>query len=201
MQEAACIPLVGLTGWQALSPHELGIVVTRNVEFVKKCGATNVIDYTKSENVISALQEQVAEPFDVILDCVTSGDPADASYNYPERIKNAAEPSIVTSNYLYQRLGGRWSDWIRAGLARPGIFPHSLLWKDARERLFWIRFPKSAPALDELTSLVEGGLLKIHVQKSYPEMTVDTVQQAMDDLLSRRVQGKIAIRVISPHND
>jgi hypothetical protein len=131
---------------------------------------------------------------------VTSGDPNDASYNYPLRIQRATNPPIVAANYLYQRLGGRCSDWIRAGLARADIFPHSWLWRDPKERLFWIKFPKSDNALKELTKLVENAQLKIHVQKIYPKMTVDTVQQAMGDVLSRRVQGKIAIRVLPPEH-
>ena len=171
---------------------------TRNIEFVKECGATYVIDYSKADDVIEALQRLVDDKgcyFDVILDCVTSGDPTDAQYQYPKRIRNANNPSIVTPNHLYQRLGGQWTDWIRAGLARPGIFPHSWLWQDPRERLFWIKFPHSSKALDEITKLVEEGKLKPHLQKIYPELTSDTVNQAFSDLLSRRVQGKIAITV------
>lgn len=228
VDEIACLPLVGLTAWQSLSPcvqrgqsnvlviggsggtghvaiqmaKALGaksvttVCSTSSIDFVKQCGADMVIDYRTEDDVIAAMQRSLIEPFDVILDCVTSGDPNDASYNYPQRIQTAINPSIVAQNYLYQRLGGKWSDWIRAGLARPGIFPHSWLWKDPRERLFWIKFPHSAPGLQELTRIVENGELKIHVQMVYPEMTVDTVQQTMEDLLSRRVQGKIAIRVI-----
>ncbi|KAG7367360.1 NADPH:quinone reductase [Nitzschia inconspicua] len=228
IEEIACLPLVGLTAWQALSPcikpeqsnvlvvggsggtghvaiqmaKALGaktvttICSTRNVDFVKKCGATDVIDYQTEDDVIAALQRRVDEPFDIIFDTITSGDPNDAIYNYPQRIQQATNPPILTPEYFYQRLGGKWTDWIRAGLARPGIFPHSWLWSDPRERLFWIKFPKSSVALQELTKIVDSGQLRVHVQKIYPEMTVDTVQQAMDDLLSRRVQGKIAIRVI-----
>jgi NADPH:quinone reductase-like Zn-dependent oxidoreductase len=227
MDEAACLPLVGLTGWQALSPqvkpgqssvlivggsggtghvaiqiaNALGaksvtvICSTRNIEFVKLCGATNVVDYAKENDIIEALQRQMVEPFDVILDCVSSGDPRDASYNYPERVQHASDPPLVAKNYLYLRLGGKWSDWIWAGLAHPGIFPHSWLWKDDQECMFWIKFRKSAPGLKELTTLVEDGKLKVRIQKVYPEMTVDTVQQAMDDLLLHRAQGKVAIRV------
>jgi NADPH:quinone reductase-like Zn-dependent oxidoreductase len=232
VEEIACLPLVGLTAWQSLSPYimpgksnvlvvggsggtghvaiqmavALGaksvvtICSTSNIDFVKKCGATRVIDYRMEGDVVGALQRQLDEPFDVILDCVTSGDPNDASYNYPQRIQSATNPPILSPNYLYQRLGGRWSDWIRAGLARADIFPHSWLWSDPKERVFWIKFPKSAGALNELTKFVENGQLKIHVQKTYPKMTVDTVQQAIEDLLSRRVQGKIALRIHPPEN-
>lgn len=235
MEEAAAMPLVGLTAWQALRPRILpgrrsnvlivggsggtghvaiqvaralgaknvvAVCGTSNVVFCQDCGATHVVDYSTTPNVIIALQEVVAtslagQAFDVILDCVTSGDPNDAQHDYPNRIRQATSPSLVTPNHLYQRLGGQWSDWIRAGLARPDIFPHSWLWKDARERLFWIKFPHSAGALAELTKMAEAGHLKPRLQKVYPEMTADTVQQAMEDVLSRRVQGKVVLRVLS----
>jgi NADPH:quinone reductase-like Zn-dependent oxidoreductase len=181
------------------------ICSTCNVEFVKECGATYVIDYSTEEDIIVALQTHAMEhqgcPFDVILDCVTSGDPVDAEYRYPHRIRRATNPSIVTSDHLYQRLGGPWTDWVRAGLARSGIFPQSWLWKDPQERLFWIQFPHSSKALEELTKLVEHGQLKPHLQKQYPTLTANTVNQAFHDILSRRVQGKIAIRVASEDDD
>lgn len=181
--------------------HVVTICSARNFAFVRHCGATHVVDYmSQSSDVIQDLQHLVmreldGQRFDVILDCVTSGDPRDAQFGYPERIRYAF-PAIVTPDHLYQRLGGHWSDWIRAGLARQGVFPHSWLWKDPRERLFWIKFPHSTAALQELTKLVEMGKVKPRVEKVYPTMTVDTVQQAMDDVLTRRVQGKIALQVL-----
>lgn len=180
--------------------HVVAVCSARNVAFVTHCGATHVVDYSGGNDVIHDLQGLVVgeldgRRFDVILDCVTSGDPRDAQFGYPERIRRA-HPAIVTADHLYQRLGGHWSDWIRAGLARPGIFPHSWLWKDPRERLFWIKFPHSTAALTELARLVETGKLKPRVEKVYPTMTVDTVQQAIDDVLTRRVRGKIALQVL-----
>jgi NADPH:quinone reductase-like Zn-dependent oxidoreductase len=172
----------------------------RNIQFVRDCGATHVIDYSAPNvDVIVELQNVIrkdlqGQQFDIILDCVTSGDPADGQYNYPQKIRYS-NPSIVTTDHLYQKLGGHWTEWIRATFARPGIFPHSWLWRDPRERLFWIKFPYSSNALQQLTDLAERGLLKPRIEKIYPEMTVDTVQQAMEDVLSRRIQGKVVIKV------
>lgn len=229
MEEAAAMPLVGLTAWQALSPHivpetskvliiggsggtgHIAIQVakalkardivticsTRNIDFCKECGANHVVDYSQSDDgIIQDLKRmtcQGQQPFDLILDCVTSADPKDAQYDYPRRIRNSAN-NITAPNHLYQRLGGLPSDWIRAGLARTKIFPHKWLWKDPRERLFWIRFPDSSHELDELARLSDQ--LKPKIQKVYHAMTAATVQQAFDDILSRRVQGKVVIQVI-----
>lgn len=224
LEECAALPLVGLTAWQVLSQQivrdESNVLViggsggtghialqvakalgacqivticsTNNIEFVKRCGATQVVDYRRSADVVEDLKAY--GPYDTIVDCVTSADPEDARHGYPSNIRNT--PGLVTSNHLYQRLGGECPDWIRAALARPKIFPHSWLWKDPRERLFWIRFPHSAHELDELTRMADLGQLRPAIQKTYSGLTADSVQQAFDDILSRRVQGKVVVRVV-----
>ena len=224
MEECAALPLVGLTAWQALSPYivrdeskvlivggsggaghvalqvakALGakelvtVCSTRNVDFVKQCGASRVVDYSKSNDIVTDLK--AFGPYDVILDCVTSADPEDARLAYPSRIRNS--PSLVTADHLYQRLGGKSSDWVRAGLARPNVFPHSWLWEDPRERLFWIRFPHSSHELEELTRMADSGQLRPKISKTYTGLTADNVQQAFDEILSRRVQGKVVVKVI-----
>ena len=226
-EECAALPLVGLTAWQALSPHivrdqskvliiggsggtghvalqvakALGAKVlvtvcsTRNVDFVKECGATHVIDYHNSNDFVEDMRQY--SPFDVILDCVTSADPDDARYSYPQRVRNNTNRGVVSSDHLYQRLGGQCSDWIRAGLARSKIFPQSWLWTDPRERLFWIRFPQSSHELDELTRLADSGQLRPKIQTTYTGLTAETVQQALTDILTRRIQGRVVVKVCS----
>jgi len=228
MEEAAAMPLVGLTCWQALHQHivpntsrvlviggsggtghialqiakaldannVVSICSTKNIQFCKDCGATAVVDYTtftrsddnnndEDDGLYQALKS--LGPFDVIFDCVTSADPNDAKHMYPQRIR---KEGLVTSNHLYQRLGGACSDWIRAGLARK-LAP-SFVWKDPKEQLFWIRFPHSSLELEQLAQLN----IAPNVQKVYPTMTAATVQQALDDIMSRHVQGKVVVRVI-----
>lgn len=180
-----------------------------NVQFCHEVGASYVVDYHATPDVTSQLKSIISSPdklngqkFDVLLDCVTSGDPNDASFDYPQRIRDVSA-GIVTPDHLYQRLGGQFFDWVRAGLARPGIFPHSWLWPDQRERLFWIKFPHSSPALAELAQMSDAGYLRPRLGKVYNEMTANTVQQAIEDSLSRRIQGKVVIRVVTdtPNND
>jgi NADPH:quinone reductase-like Zn-dependent oxidoreductase len=255
LTESAALPLVGLTAWQALSPHimqqqeeqlynspPLRVLViggsggtghvalqvakallgannadlvticsTRNIDFVKQCGATRVVDYSKMSSTDEMVQEVFRDgPFDLILDCVTSGDPEDAQHQYPAFVRmhqqkeQQQQQQLLQSNnrrdnyYLYQRLGGEWTDWIRAGIAR--ILPKLMqkwLWKDPRERLFWIRFPHLSHELQELARLADQGVLKPKIQKVYKEFSAATVKQAFDDITSRRVQGKVVVQVLS----
>ena len=176
---------------------------TSNVQFCYEIGATYVVDYKTTSDIVDELKDIVSSPdklngqrFDAILDCVTSGDPIDRSFAYPSRIRDESA-GIVKHDHLYQRLGGKFGDWVRAGIARPGILPHSMIWPDPQERLFWIKFPHSSQLLSELAQMADEGKLKPRIEKVYDEMTADAVQQAMDDVLSRRVQGKIVLQTVS----
>ena len=179
------------------------ICSTRNVEFVKECGANRVVDYTTTDDIIEELKSMTHpegkdhdEPFDLVMDCVTSGDPGDAQHNYPARIRNPSAGIVAESTHLYQRLGGKYSDWIRALFARQKMIPRSWVWKDTRERLFWIDVNNTADQLKELAKWADDGKLKPKVQKIYPELTAESVQQAFDDMNGRRVQGKVVISVV-----
>ena len=281
MEQAAALPLVGLTAWQALSPHirphlsavlilggsggtghiaiqmakalqakyVVAVCGTSNVAFCKHtCGATHVINYQSEHDgdVITQLQTLVStvlgRPFDVILDCVTSADPNDRQMNYPVRIRSSSSSNtpIVTTDHLYQRLGGPCPDWIRAAMVRflrqvlhlPTKYTN-WIWPDPREQLFWITFPYSSHQLRNITHLAEQfrthdgmkedlqlqqqqqqqqqpkeekdphqpspiPLILPHISKVYSGLTASNVQSALDDLLRRRVQGKIVIQVIPP---
>ena len=222
-EECAALPLVGLTAWQALSPcivrgHSCVLILggssgtghvalqiakalgakqvtsicsTSNIDFVRECGASHVVDYTQSQDVIQELKQ--SGPFDVILDCVTSADPKDLETNYPKLIRNTT--GLLTPDAFYQRLGGEWFDWIRAAMARASILPSSWIWPDAQERLFWIKLPYSRDALSELAQLVESGQLKPRIQKVYRGISATNVEDAFADILSRRVRGKIVIKI------
>lgn len=222
-EECAALPLVGLTAWQSLSPyiipgrsrvlvvggsggtghvalqvakaleaeHVTTLCSTSNIDFVRECGANHVVDYSKSTDIINDLRK--SGPFDIVLDCVTSADPKDAGLGYPSSIRGA--PRLLTDNALYQRLGGKPSDWIRASLARPNIFPHSWLWRDPRERLFWIKFPHSQPGLNALARMADAGKLKPKIKSVYSGISATNVQNAFEDILSRRVRGKIVVKV------
>jgi NADPH:quinone reductase-like Zn-dependent oxidoreductase len=167
----------------------------RNADFCHSCGATDIIDYTKSaKSTLEGLVKSPHKPFQVILDCVSSADPRDQRTDYPKLILSAeVAPQIITEDYVYRRLGGPSSDWIRAGLERSvGL----RLWPNRHEKLFWIRFPKSADELHRLKEWCEAGKLQPQIAKVY-DFTEEGVQDAFDAILGRRVQGKVVVKIRS----
>jgi len=214
-EEAAALPLVGLTALQALQPYShsksilivgasggtghvavsvanamgidavVGVCSTSNIAFVQQQGATHVLDYT-SGNVESMVRDYCEENgnFDVIMDCVTSADPRDAHYDYPRKLK----PYCLQR---YIRLGGQSFDWVRAGLERS--FP-AVCKCFGKEKLFWIRFPKSSDELRQLSEWADEGKLKPRVSRVM-DFTAEQVQEAFDLLNNGGVKGKLVIRV------
>jgi reticulon-4-interacting protein 1, mitochondrial len=188
------------------------------MEFVQSCGATHVIDYTSNHNSPETLQDHLKEapghPYEVILDCVTSADPRDCVMDYPALIRGrqgkggAAVPttgSFVTDDHVYLRLGGPSSDWIRAGMERisrticrrrPSTHSSSFFyWPDSHEKLFWIQLPQSSHDLWQLQQWVQTNQLTVQVSHTVP-FTAEAVQSALDEILQRRVQGKIVVQVM-----
>ena len=215
-EEAAALPLVGLTALQCLSPHvseSTRILVvgasggTGHValQVAKQLGASKIVAVASQEEHCSGathfvnyrsdgfLERLATEgPYDVVLDCVTSGDPRDQTMDYP-RLLQSYEPSLLTKDYVYRRLGGKTPDWIRAGLERTAGVG---CWRDRHEKLFWIRFPHSSRELQTLTEWVNDGKLKIKLEKVY-DFSPEGVRDAFSALLSRRVRGKVVINVRS----
>lgn len=191
---------VGLSVAKAMGAQCTAICSRRNIEFCKEAGADTVLaydDYTDQSELLQALKDCSGCPFDMILDCVTSEDPGDSIQGYPQVLQDKANAIVVTSKpHIYRRLGGPPPDWIRAGMARTlAIFPAAWFWPDRHERLFWIRFPNSSQELQQIADWVDEGKLAAHVSKVY-KMTAPDIQLAFQDLLGRRVRGKVVIRIV-----
>jgi hypothetical protein len=131
---------------------------------------------------------------------------------------------MLTDDYVHRRLGGPTRDWIRAGWERimtgssadtaTNASNSSSLssccadccWSFSHEKLFWIRLPHSSRQLQILQQMVQSSpkddassykkrkSLKVYIQDVYP-MTAEHVNRAFQQILSRRVQGKIVISV------
>eukprot|EP01135_Chromosphaera_perkinsii_P001003 Nk52_evm17s156 gene=Nk52_evmTU17s156 len=93
--------------------------------------------------------------FNIIVDCLSSGDPRDASFNYESRVR-AAGNVILKGPYL--TLGGSIFDWAKALLK---LLSGASAFGSERE-LFWVRFPDSQGELSQLVKMADGdGKLKL----------------------------------------
>ena len=194
--------------------HVTAVCTSRNEDFVKSCGATYFVDYTLNdsspETLYSNLQNAPGYPFTVVMDCVTSADPKDQRIDYPSLVRKGQagtttttssggggdglkKDPLVAERHKYLRLGGRSPDWIRAGLEKARV-PSTWIWPEKHEKLFWIRFPKSSEELRQLKTWADEGKLNVQVSHTVPFIAED-VKGAFDQILSRRVQGKIVVEV------
>ena len=188
----------------------------RSFDFCKALGATHVVDYTNNEvGIVDQIQRalraagngrnhdstsdtpcglDLPSMVDVVFDCVTSADERDTKpYNYPRLLKN-----MTTTRYI--RLGGKTKDWFYAGCER-FLGDNTIFGK---EKLFWIKFPHSSQQLKQLqewcdcdntqNSVEDANKLTVHVSKVI-QFNPDAVQHAMDDIMSRRVQGKLVVKI------
>lgn len=178
--------------------HVTAICSDSNADFVLANGATHVVDYHNQHSllVVSKLQAAPGCPYSVVLDCVTSADPADQAMKYPSMLQDANN-KLLAANYVYRRLGGASPDWIRAGLERKTGLS---CWKTRYEKLFWIRFPDTAHELRQLQEWAEAGKLTPHVAREY-EFSATGVRDAFDAILSRHQKGKVVVRVYKKNEE
>lgn len=191
---------VGLQAARNLgASHVTAVCSSRNENFVKKFGATHFVDYTLNDSDPDTLYDNLknapGNPYHVVLDCVTSEDPRDRVIDYPDLIRRggkAKKSPLVTEDHTYLRLGGPSPDWVRAALEKAGL----PWWPDKHEKLFWIRFPKSSGELKQLQEWAQDGKLDVQVSRTVP-FTAEDVKGAFDQILERRVQGKMVVEVMA----
>lgn len=250
--QAAALPLVGLTAYQALYPYRattanndknddnaslqnnnnksivvvgasggtghvalqvaermgfttrIAICSQRNFDWVRQdCKPTHFVDYRNNDNMVQEIQSIVgAEGSDsveqsgqvqvnVVMDCVTSEDSRDQQVQYPSLFL-----PLVKERYI--RLGGGFTDWVRAGIERK-----TYLSCFGKEKLFWIRFPNSSDALKQLQEWADDNNkddnkppIQPKIAQVVTDFTAEAVQKAMEDLLARRVAGKIVVQLV-----
>jgi reticulon-4-interacting protein 1, mitochondrial len=213
-EEAAGLPLVGLTALQALSPYtptdssaalkiigasggvgHVALQVARELGWnirVAVCSTPNV-DYCQALGATHVVDYSRPNSFDdttlpsewdIILDCVTSADSRDRIHQYPDRFRNQCRTK-------YLRLGGPTLDWFYAGCER--VIPYVTCFH-GKEKLFWIRFPNSSNDLKLLATWCREEKLKPTISQIIP-FAPDAVQEALDTILSRRVKGKIVVQI------
>jgi len=196
---------------QCLQPQAQVVAVcsARNANFVRNLmtGSSEDNNKSKQQPKITILdyhaddfeqQLQAAGPFDVVMDCVTSGDPRDqATLDYRKLL--LSDNRFISPHGQYRRLGGFFPDWCRASIERvTGV--HSV-WSNPSAKLFWIQMHQAAPALEQLADWISQGTLQgAHVAQTVP-FTPQGVQQGFEALLGRRVVGKVVVEFPSPEDN
>ena len=102
------------------------------------------------------------------------------------------EAFIRSNDFLagtYICIGGRPIDWAKAVVRRRLGFN---LFGTDRE-LFWVRFPQSAQTLEQIAEMAEAGKLRPEVAEVLP-LTAEGARTAFSLLHDRRVTGKLALR-------
>ena len=176
--------------------HVTAVCSPRSAQFCRDCGADDVLDYHK--DLVQELREN-GRQYDIVMDCVTSADPRDtAPHYYPRLLQQSPDhksdkiPSWLAPNYIYRRLGGGTMDWVHAGLERTvGLN----CWNE-HEKLFWIRFPKTAGELKQLAEWADQKKLVPSISKTV-DLSVDGVKDGMDAIMERRVHGKVVVNVLN----
>jgi NADPH:quinone reductase-like Zn-dependent oxidoreductase len=180
---------------------------TRNVAFCHQQGATYVVDYTANGGDKDTLRRHLLEtgpacPFDIVLDCVSSADPRDQqTFSYRQLLQQDVHiQKLLNEAAVYRRLGGPSLDWLRAGMEQKlgwtGVWKYTTTRRNSNDdRLFWIRFPHTSLQLQALSIMANQGQLLPKVEKVYSFSATD-VERAFDDLLSRRVRGKIVVELV-----
>tara|TARA_Y100001970_G_C14149449_1_gene811817 strand:+ start:358 stop:1458 length:1101 start_codon:yes stop_codon:yes gene_type:complete len=183
----------------------VAICSEENKSFVSDLGADEVIDYKKgNEEILVKLRESIvllknpdelngkkSLTFHMVFDCVTSLSKEDRAYDYKNLIlKN----NLINELSSYVAIGGEFTDWLKAGIKRRMGFN---LFKKNQE-LFWVRFPQSAPFLEELKNdfidCEENLKLRPRIAKELP-FSISGVREAFQLMNKRRTVGKIVLKV------
>lgn len=217
MEQAAALPLVALTAWQVLVEtarlkkgqkvfihagsggvgsiaiqlaKHLGAFVatttsTANVEWVKALGADLVIDY-KQQNFETLLND-----YDVVLNSLGPDALAKSldilkpggqliSISGPPTQAFAREQQL---SWLLSLVMGVLSSGIRRKARKQGV------------RYDFLFMRASGAQLDELTALVEAGIIKPVIDRTFP---FESTAQALSYVEQGRAKGKVVITMTAP---
>ncbi len=125
--------------------------------------------------------------FDICFDCVTSLEEKDKQFDYMNLICNN---DLLTDSAKYITIGSKPTDWLRA------LTKRTIGWNlfGSRHELFWVRFPHSSEALQEIRQMVQDEKLEVRVSKRIP-FTEEGLREGFEALHNRRVVGKIILEV------
>jgi NADPH:quinone reductase-like Zn-dependent oxidoreductase len=179
-----------------------GFCSSKNIEFVKQCGASTVIDYSaEGSSVFNTLLAEATKngPFDLILDCVSSADSRDKATSYRQAILSMKSILKLERKHSCVVLGGDTGDWGKALVlhyTRFNLFPKDL-------ELFWIKMKGCQKALKTIKELVDGrkgggggGGRSLIPRIEERRFTIEDIRKSFDEMRGRHVVGKIVINVV-----
>ncbi|TYK58790.1 NADP-dependent oxidoreductase [Pseudomonas synxantha] len=217
MEQAASLPLVALTAWQVLVEtarlkkgqkvfihagsggvgsiaiqlaKHLGAFVatttsTANVEWVKALGADVVIDY-KQQNFETLLND-----YDVVLNSLGP----DALAKSLDILKPGGQLISISGPPTQAFAREQQLSWL-LGLVM-GVLSSGIRRKARKQgvRYDFLFMRASGAQLDELTALVEAGIIKPVIDRTFP---FESTAQALSYVEQGRVKGKVVITMTAP---
>jgi reticulon-4-interacting protein 1, mitochondrial len=218
-EQAAAIPLVGLTAYQAFSDYGLrpgdhvcvlgasggtghvAVQVARSMgaRVTSVCSKRNAafVKELDSDDVVTYDDQDVYRGLREV--CEKSGmfdivfdsvSSHDSNDNQNDYRSRMTQLKLIHPRGMYINLGGDTYDWFKAHVKR--FFNWNIFTQG--HVLFWIRFPFSNRDLKKLKMLCENSQLRVKVAHQFP-LTSEGVQSAFELQMSRRVKGKIVIQV------
>jgi len=169
---------------RAMNKYVVGTCSTQNIEFVKKMGANEVIDYTENDIVTASKQYG---PYDIILDCVGG----------TELIPYLNSDLLQSNQSIYLTIvGDKTSRTIMGGQASY-LFTPSMVFRSLKSmiglgpRYYCINLLPTEENTNQMFSMLNKGTIKPVIDSVF-EFS-NHVKQAYEHLNTSRVKGKIVI--------
>ncbi len=156
---------------KALGAEVTAVASTAKRDLVRSLGADHVLDYTRGD------WADGMHRYDLILDI--AGNPG------LSRLRRALTPKGTAV-----LVGGEDGGTLTGGMSRP--LRALLLAPFVGQRLVWFIAKERASDLERLNDLIEAGKVTPSIGRTYP---LDRVPEAMRDLETGQVRGKVAITI------
>jgi NADPH:quinone reductase-like Zn-dependent oxidoreductase len=155
----------------ALGAQVTGVASTAKLDLVRSLGAEHVLDYTRDDYADGSRR------FDLVLDI--AGNPSLG------RLRRSLTPTGTAV-----LVGGEDGGSLTGGMNRS--LRAVVLSRFVSQRLVWFIARERASDLDRLTGLIDSGEVTPSIDSTYP---LDKAMDAMRDLASGQVRGKVAITI------
>lgn len=167
-------------------PRIVGICSSKNVDFCKSLGATEVVPYDDQQAMEKFCQGNVGK-LDFIYDTASDGRPNDYLLNPKIRAVMSEGNPVDPTKPNYLTLNASPYCWLRSmilGAPTPGL-PRTKISMAV----------SSADTLDMAMRFINKAGQKPVIDTVMPEFTARAIEEAYEKLKSRRTKGKVVVRV------